>query len=127
MFTLLLATLIAGQPAVLIQPNTVASRARDKQVLTLLSQDMKHDRNTLRSDDLALSAAYGLLGHDVRSGALIDAAEDVDRVNQLAWAIVRDIGDLSADRQLVVEDRRDLRESARPPVVTPAALLTGAV
>jgi hypothetical protein len=126
-FTFLLATLIVGQPAVLVQPNADANRARDKQVLTLLSHDMKHDRNMLRSDELALSAAYGLLGHDVRSGALIDAAEDVDRVNQLAWAIVQDIGDLSADRQLVVEDRRDLRGSDHPPVVTPAALVTGAV
>jgi hypothetical protein len=128
MLVLVLATLIAGQPVSRNQPDFNANRARDRQVLTLLSRDIQEEKATLRSDEVALSAAYGLLGHDVRGGALLEAADDAARVNDLEWKIVQDLGSLSADRQLVRDDRRDLAaEQSHTAVVTPAGLLTGAV
>jgi hypothetical protein len=127
MFSLVLATLIAGQPASPNRPDFGADRARDRQVLTLLSRDIQEEKATLRSDELALSAAYGLLGHDVRGGALLEAADAAARVNDLEWKIIQDLGSLSADRQLVLDDRRDLAaEQTHTAVVTPAGLMTGA-
>jgi hypothetical protein len=128
MLVLVLATLIAGQPVSANYSNDGDDRARDRQVLALLTQDVKSQKAALHSDELALSAAYGLLRHDVHSGAFLDAANDVARVNELEWTIVQDVGTLSADHRLVIEDERDLRaEQPRGVTVTPAALMTGTV
>lgn len=127
MFSLLLVTFLAGPPASLDNLHLAAERARDKKVMNLLSEDMRDLQATLRSDERALGAAYGLLRYDVRNDELGSAADDVTRVGEFEWNIVSDLSNISADRKLEREDRQDLhseRASATP--VTPRALMVGA-
>jgi hypothetical protein len=124
MFSLLLVTLLAGPPASLDNLHAAAERARDRKVMSLLSEDMRDLQATLRSDERALGAAYGLLRYDIRNDELGSAADDVTRVGELEWNIVADLTNISADRKLEREDRADLRsEKQATTVVTPAALM----
>jgi hypothetical protein len=126
MFSLLLATFLAGPPASLDNLHVAAERARDKKVMNLLSEDMRDLQATLRSDERALGAAYGLLRYDIRNAELVEAADDVTRVGELEWNIVSDLANIKADRRLEQEDRADLRsEKHATTVVTPAALMVG--